>query len=91
METKKMITFTFENNNSYKMTKKEFTTSLKNDVKENGWVDSYYYWKEQIEYYIDSLTELIGEKTDYDFDSYEITNKDEIINEINKVLEKILK
>ena len=91
MRNGKMITFKLENNNEYKMNNNTFKTLLKNSVNEIGWVDSYYYWKEEINYYFDFFSEEIGYNTDYEYDSYEITNKEEITKEINKVFEKILK
>ena len=89
METKKMITIKLENNNNVKMNNKQFKTFVKNTVDEIGMFDSIYYLNEcdiNNNFWFDALSEELGMIDDYELDSYEVMNKEEIKKELQKII-----
>ena len=81
-----MFTIKFENNNNYKMNEKKFNEIVKWTVDEIGEFDAIYYIEAEKEYWFDVFAENVAEITNYEWDSYEIENKKELLEKISEIV-----
>ena len=81
-----MFTVKFEGNNEVKMNEKKFKEVVKWTVEEIGEFDAIYYIESDNRYWLDVFSEYAANESDFEWESYEITNGNELLEKIGKIV-----